>query len=200
MFRNCTNLSTITYTGYTGTDNSLPESVTLVGTYAFSGCTSLEQLSLPGVQTTGNAAFGAEDSRINDGTTVPSGIRNVSLPSLVTAGSYLFQNCASLESVILGDELVSLSSSMFAGCTALQSIELPESLTTISTSAFKDCTGIQDFYLPSGVTVSGSVFSGWTAEQTIHVTDSWYVILCGGSSSWIDSCGAVIDWEYSPAA
>ena len=200
VFRNCTNLSTITYTGYTGTDNSLPESVTLVGTYAFSGCTSLEQLSLPGVQTTGNASFGAEDSRINDGTTVPSGIRNVSLPSLVTAGSYLFQNCASLESVILGDELVSLSSSMFAGCTALRSIELPESLTTISTSAFKDCTGIQDFYLPSGVTVSGSVFSGWTAEQTIHVTDSWYVILCGGSSSWIDSCGAVIDWEYSPAA
>ena len=167
---------------------------------AFSGCTSLEQLSLPGVQTTGSAAFGAEDSKINDGTTVPSGIRNVSLPSLVTAGNYLFQNCASLENVILNDDLAALSQAMFAGCTALRSIELPEALTSIGSAAFDGCTGIKDFYLPSGITLSTFVFRAWTAEQTVHVTDSWYVILCGGSSSWIDSCGAVIDWEYSPAA
>ena len=100
-FQGCTSLSSI----------ALPNTLKVIGTYAFTGCTALTSLTLPNsLKEIGSAAFWN------------SGLTSVVLPeSIETIGSSAFQGSA-IESINLPPSLINLSSNSFNNCAKLRII------------------------------------------------------------------------------
>lgn len=112
--------------GYSIIDNSdtivnVPEGVTSLNNYAFSGCSSLTNITLPStLQTIGNAAF------------AQTSITSINIPSSVTSiGGYAFMRCTNLKSVILPQGITTIEASMFTNCSSLEYIVIPNSVTSI---------------------------------------------------------------------
>lgn len=162
-FRNCTDLKKVVFEG----------KVTLIGGYAFDGCTSLSAIvgsdgnevsffgnltsvgayafrgtaitkaTLTNLTTMGNYAF------------AESKIAEVSFGKKLTSGSYAFENCKSLGKVTLSDQQDKIFISMFSQCKELESINLPDAIKTIDNNAFAS-TGISGTVtLPKSLTLSG---------------------------------------------
>lgn len=85
LFYNCTNLASVT----------IPDTVTIIDHNSFRGCTSLTSVTIPNsVTNIGSAAFFG-----------CSNLTSINIPSSVTTlgSASVFQNCTSLEDVVLGN-------------------------------------------------------------------------------------------------
>ena len=98
--------STISYNGTT-------YSVTSIGDYAFSYCSSLTSVTIPNsVTSIGNSAFA-----------YCSGLTSVTLPnSVISIGEGAFSGCSGLTSVTIGNSVTSIGGAAFYGCNGLTSI------------------------------------------------------------------------------
>lgn len=63
--------------------------------------------------------------------------------NFTTFGFGVFQNCTSLETVVLPNTLTNISTSVFNGCTSLKSVVLSTSLTALDASTFAGCTSLE---------------------------------------------------------
>ena len=101
--------------------------VSSIGSYAFSGCTSLASVTIAGTVTSiGNYAFSGCTS-----------LTSVTIPNSVTSiGVYAFSDCTSLTSVTIPNSVTSIGSYAFSGCTSLTSVTIPNSVTSIGSNAF----------------------------------------------------------------
>ena len=115
-------------------DISLPASLTSIGRYAFNNCSSLAEITLSDTLTSiGGAAF--------KGCTSLAGI---ALPaSLTSIGGSTFQNCTTLAEITIPAGVTSIGNYAFYGCTSLADISLPASLTSIGSYAFYGCKSLQ---------------------------------------------------------
>ena len=130
----------------------LPEGITSVGDYAFSGCSTLTEIDVPiGVETIGCCAFWD-----------CTGLARVSLPQGLKEISYsAFTNCSSLTEIALPEGLTVISSGTFSGCTGLSTVTLPDSLQTIDDFAFGECTALTGIFFPQGLKlIGGFAFAG----------------------------------------
>ncbi|MBE6663129.1 MAG: hypothetical protein E7602_01340 [Ruminococcaceae bacterium] len=120
--------------GKKDTSFAIPSSVTLIGSYAFSGCTSLESITIgDSVTSIGNGAFQECTS-----------LTSVTIPESVTSiGISAFFGCTSLESITIGDSVTSIGNGAFQECTSLTSVTIPESVTLIGSYAFSGCTSLE---------------------------------------------------------
>ncbi len=150
-FRDCTSLSSI----------ELPESLTKIGDYAFSGCSALTgELVIPdGVVTLGASAF-----------TGCSGVTSVIIGSGVeTIGDSAFQFCENLTSVTFGENVVSIGGTAFASTNLEGDLIIPDKVTTIGDWAFSGCSHLTSLTLGTSVeTIGGSAFS--SCSGLIYVT------------------------------
>ena len=138
------------------------KSVTRIGSYAFSGCTSLTNITIPdSVTWIGSHAFNGCTS-----------LTNITIPENVTSIGYnAFENCISLASITISDSVTEIGSSAFEGCTSLTSITIPDSVTEIGSSAFNDCASLTSITIPNSVTeIGSSAFEGCTSLMAINVT------------------------------
>lgn len=110
----------------------LPKTVTVIESRAFTGCTVLKSIEMPGVQT------------IEDGNTTTTGafskctaLTNLSIPNATTIGSYAFYDCSSLSSISM-PETISIGSNAFNSCDSLTDIRLPQ-VRDIGYRAFWGC-------------------------------------------------------------
>ena len=192
-FSNCTSLKNVTYTGYEGEGNALPETLTVIKKQAFYK-SGIEQITLPASlvfisssnHTIGESAF-AESKQL----------REVTMLGAALVGQKIFQNCTSLETVVLSGELDKIPSYTFDGCKALKNITLPSTLTSIGAYAFGNCTSIESVVLPASVALEKNVFNGWTAKQTINVKTSYYMSTRLWNSKWNTSCEANVVWDFT---
>ena len=192
-FSNCTSLKNVTYTGYEGEGNALPETLTTIKKQAFYK-SGIEQITLPASlvfisssnHTIGESAF-AESKQL----------REVTMLGAALVGQKIFQNCTSLETVVLSGELDKIPNYTFDGCKALKNITLPSTLTSIGIEAFKGCTSIESVVLPASVALEKNVFNGWTAEQTINVKTSYYMSTRLWNSKWNTDCSAKVVWNFT---
>lgn len=192
-FSNCTSLKNVTYTGYEGEGNALPETLTTIKKQAFYK-SGIEQITLPASlvfisssnHTIGESAF-AESKQL----------REVTMLGAALVGQKIFQNCTSLETVVLSGELDKIPNYTFDGCKALKNITLPSTLTSIGIEAFKGCTSIESVVLPASVVLEKNVFNGWTAEQTINVKTSYYMSTRLWNSEWNTDCSAKVVWNFT---
>lgn len=122
----------------------IPEGVTEIGTYAFSGQADITKVIIPKSMKTINAnAFynctGLEEVQFANGCVVD------------TLGEAAFKGCSSLKKIVLPNGITSLPKQAFAGCSSLESVTLPEGLTTIGVEAFIWTASLKSIKLPSSL-------------------------------------------------
>ena len=149
----------------------IPSSVTSIGDWAFSGCSSLSKIVIPSsVTSIGNGAFSdcCSLSKIVIPSSVTSlgnrafedcsSLSNIVIPSSVTSiGNDAFSKCSSLSKIVIPSSVTSIGDSAFLGCSSLSKIVIPSSVTSIGNGAFSDCSSLSKIVIPSSVTSIGEM-------------------------------------------
>ena len=135
---------------------------------AFSGCTSLQSVTIPSSYTT----FGAPGFK--DCTALSS----VSLPNtLATLPVEVFSGCNRLNTVALPSSLVAIPDKAFFGCTNLNSLTIPSKVTAVGTSAFEGCSTLRTLTFtcapPSGLVESHALDSYPRIIYATSFPESW---------------------------
>ena len=148
----------------------IPDSVTSIGSSAFSGCSGLTSVTI------GNGVTSISDYAFYN----CSSLTSITIPDSVTSiGSSAFQSCSKLQDIyitdiaawcnisglgrlmeygtsnkklylnnelvttlIIPDGVTSIGASAFRGCSGLTSVTIPDSVTSIGSYAFKNCSGL----------------------------------------------------------
>ena len=88
-------------------------------------------------------------------------------------GNYAFNNCISLTSIDIPNNVTTIGSFAFAGCTSLTSIDIPNNVTSIDNSAFHGCSSLTSIDIPSGVTsISNQTFYDCGGLTSVTIPDS----------------------------
>ena len=186
--------------------SSIPNSVTSIGSFAFSGCAGLTFVTIPSsVTSLGDYAFES-----------CTGLTSVTIPtSVVSIGYAAFSGCAELTSVTIPGSVTEIGGDAFYGCSSLAEIKvesdnsvydsrdncnaiiktstsalivgcktssIPNSVVSIGDNAFKGCTGLVSIVIPNSViSIGDNAFKGCTGlTDELVIPNS--VISVGGSA------------------
>lgn len=178
-------------------NTTIPNSVTSIGSSAFSECKGLTSITIPGsVESINNSAF------INC-----SSLTSVTISNGVTfIDQGVFFGCSKLTSITIPKSVTRINGNNFEGCYNLKSIKvengnpkydsrnncnaiietesttlivgcknttIPHSVTTIGRSAFSYCSGLTSITIPNGVTcIQEGAFKGCSRLTSISVPNS----------------------------
>ena len=145
-------------------DITIPSSVTYIGDGAFCWCISLQSVTIPNsVTKIGDYAFSSCDS-----------LRSITIPNSVTSiGDRAFSGCKSLQSITIPNSVISIGDDAFSSCKSLQSVTIPNSVTKIGNSAFSMCTSLQSVTIPNSVTSIGDgAFSDCESLKNVTIPNS----------------------------
>ena len=158
-----------------GCNNTIiPNSVTSIGSSAFSDCTGLTSLTIPNsVTSIGEGAFlgcsGLTSITVADGNTVYDSRDNCNA-IIETATNTLIAGC---KNTIIPNSVTSIGEDAFYGCSGLTSITIPNSVTSIGNHAFNRCSGLTSVTIPNSVTsIGGSAFYGCLGLTSIEIPNS----------------------------
>ena len=175
------------------TEYVIPDSVTTIGYYAFSGCSSLTSVTIPdSVTTIENYAF-----------YYCSSLTSVTIPdSVTTIGVGAFSGCSSLTKfngkfasedgrclIIDGtlnsfapaefteytipNSVTAIGDEAFSNCDSLTSVTIPNSVTTIGRDAFYNCSSLTSVTIGDSVTTIGDLaFNSCSSLTSITIPDS----------------------------
>ena len=111
------------------TEADIPETVTKIGSSAFSGCSKLTKITLhEGLIEIGYHAFAS----------MP--ITEIYIPSTLTSVDYPFYSCDSLATINWSKDITAIPNSLFAACGGLTEVDIPETVKKIGSSAFSGCS------------------------------------------------------------
>lgn len=190
----------------------IDEGITALSAAAFSGCTALEQVQLPGsLQTVGERAFSGCTS-LNQ-IRIPEGVE--------TLEEGAFSGCTALRQVWLADSLNWVGETAFQNTPWLESqsgfimsehtvlryigsdtlVDLPEGVTAIGRDCFAGCAWVKDISIPKSVTRIGrDAFAGtaWLDRQGLFPTVNGILLTYQGSEEEVTVPGTVR--EIGPGA
>lgn len=151
----------------TVTENDL-NSVTEIGSYAFTNCTSLTDITIPNsVTTIGESAFsntGYSNNASNweggllyiDNYLVQAKHNNFSSCEIKQGTKVIADYCFGyndiLTSITIPSTVIKISDYMCCDCTSLTSITIPDSVTSIGNGAFYGCDSLTSITIPDSVT------------------------------------------------
>ena len=108
----------------------IPNSVTTIGKYVFSGCSALTKITIPNsVTTIGEGAF-FNCSKLT--------IITIS-SSVTTIDEWVFSGCTNLTTITIPSDVTSIGENAFTSCTNLTTITIPSSVITIWPQVFAGC-------------------------------------------------------------
>ena len=162
----------------------LKSGVTSIGENAFSLCSQLNKLTIPGtVETIGGSAFYGCSSLKS--IAIPYGVNEIresafsgcsSLSSVAIPGTVrdigwnAFSNCGSLKSIAIPNGVTEIRNASFAGCSNLTSVKIPNSVTRISYFAFYGCEKLTAINIPNSVTDIGEyAFSNCRSLKSVAI-------------------------------
>ena len=131
----------------------VPDSVTSIGSGAFTWCTSLGEVVL------------------GDGVTTIYGHSNANTDT-DSSNSYeqygAFAGCTALTNIVFGSSLRTISHQCFARCTALPSLTLPDTVTTLGAQCFYGATSLREVSIGTGLSSMGAwAFGKCTALKDV---------------------------------
>ena len=152
---------------------TIPNSVTFIEQYAFTGCYGLTSVIIPNsiIKIKDLAFYGSSGlTEINVDVSNPnySSVNGVlfnknkttlirypagktgayTIPNSVTLiGHYAFYYCSALKLVIIGSSVTSIGDYAFHSCSSLTTVTIPNSVTSIGSIAFGYCTSLTDVYV-----------------------------------------------------
>ena len=147
-FNGCSNLRSLT----------IGHSVSIIGGYAFGKCNNLETVEIPAsVSTMSSTAF--------------SGCNNIK--KLVCNSNHIsnsFAGKTSLDTVVVGNNVISIDAEAFKGCTNLRSVTIGDAVTTIGVDAFTNCHNLNEVIMGYSVKrIGAEAFRGCHKIKTISV-------------------------------
>ena len=166
----------------------IPNSVTVIGDYAFYGCSGLASINISNSVTDigDNAFYGC------------SGLTSINIPNSVThIGNYTFQNCTTLTSINIPNSVTTIGIGAFSGTTWFENqpngivyaglvlykykgdmpdgtcLSIKEGTKSIAWSAFKDCSGLSTITIPNSIIfIYNNAFRNCTGLTTIIIPES----------------------------
>ncbi len=169
-------IETSTNTVIQGCMNTLiPNSVTAIGDYAFSGCSGLTSITIPNsVTSIGDGAFRN-----------CSGLTSITIPNSVTSiGNNAFRDCSGLTSITIPNSVTSIGYDAFSDCSGLTSITIGNSVTNISDYAFSGCSGLTEIHSLNNVPpmAYSNTFNGIPTNIPVYIP-------CGRLSYYTSATG-----------
>ena len=176
----------------------IPDGVTSIPNYVFSGCSGLTSVTIPNsVTTISSSAF----QGCSGLTSITWNAKNY--PAFSSASSsplcnirtqitefiigddvmsipdYMCCGMSNLKSMTIGNSVTRIGKEAFSGCSGLTSVTIPNSVASIGTSAFYDCSGLTSVTIGNNVTYIGTqAFYGCTGLKSV----TWNAIDCSISS------------------
>ena len=148
----------------------IPNSVTSIGDYAFSWCSSLTSIQIPySVTSIGDEAFAqcsSLTSIVVDAGNSKYDSRNDCNAIIETASNTLIAGC---QNTIIPNSVTSIGDYAFNWCTSLTSIQIPYSVTSIGNYAFCYCPGLTDVVIGNSVTSIGD-YAFYNCESLTKIT------------------------------
>ncbi|MDE6029283.1 MAG: leucine-rich repeat protein [Clostridiales bacterium] len=171
------------------TDLVIPDSVTVVDSWAFYGCNKLGE-TVDNVRYVDKWVIGTEtssddenlDLEIRSGTlgiaygafSYTARIRSVKFNAeLKYVGNDAFSHCTGLTKVIMNYGLLEIGDMAFCGCNGLQEVVVPDSVQKLDVRAFLSCNNLKYVKLPAGIrNLNGRTFDGCSALEGVVIPRS----------------------------
>ena len=157
------------------TEPVISDSVSAIGSFVFSGCTSIISVNIPSAVTSiGSASFSNctsltsitvdDDNPVYDSRdscnaiietasrTLIAGCQNSIIPVSVTAiGDWAFYCCTGLTSIYIPNSVSIIGFEAFYRCSSLIGVNIPNSVKVIGYQAFYGCSSLQGIHIPGSV-------------------------------------------------
>ena len=148
------------------TELTVPEeidghTVSTIGDYGFSKCSTLKSITIPtNIKTIGKYAF-------NDCT----GLVNATIPTTVgSVGDYAFNYCTGLKNVTISEGVKSIGKGCFYNCTSLVEAVVPDTAEKLGSYAFYNCTSMTTATIGiTADTIGEYTFYGCTELDTVVI-------------------------------
>lgn len=140
----------------------VPETVGLIGEFAFANCPNLTSVSFNSnsmLTEIGNNAF------------VTSGLTSIVFPeSLTKIGNYAFSNCYGLTTITIPDNVTTVGAAAFTNCSGLTTVNIGKGCTSLGEWCFMECNALRTVtsYAPTPPAISYYTFrnnSGFTSAN-----------------------------------
>ena len=180
-----TNIGAYAFSGCKMVNFTIPASVTSIGKYAFNYCSALTAIDIPaGVTTIGRSAFDYCNA-----------LASINLPEgLTSIGQRAFAVCKSLATISIPSTVTTLGQYTFAWCYNLQSATIGGGVTTIPQWAFFNDTLLNTVVLSEGLdTIDYNAFYTCKRLSSINLPES--VTSVKGSS--FSGCNAIAEPLYN---
>ncbi len=173
---------------------NLPQNLKTIATHAFFGCRGLGTITIPAsitIETIGSHAFSCCYS-----------LKTITIPSVKKIDPSAFEYCRQLESITFSESLTELRECAFVECNSLTEVSLPDSLLKIGYSAFRGCTSLPSIQLPGQLTTIGEkAFENCESLTSVTLPGSITQMEnafeeCSGLVS-IDISALTVEWNYA---
>jgi len=186
----------------------IPDSITSLGLGIFSGCSSLEELTLPFIgaglggsegmlkrQSVFGYIFGCKTQN-EEGLTkqnynsssyayykIPSSLKKVTITNDTFIPYGAFENCIYINSISIPNSVTAIDANAFRNCKSLKEIIMSNNITLIRENAFYNCEKLCSITIPDGVdTISNHSFAYCSSLTTINIPNSVTAIGTGAFS------------------
>ena len=158
----------------------IPNSITSIGTHAFSSCLGLKKVIVKDIAAWCKISWGntSESNPLHIAHHLYSDenteIKNLIIPDGVTTIRYFaFYACSGLTSVDIPNSVTNIELSAFPYCSGLTSVTIGNNVSSIGSGAFRDCKGITSIDIPNSVTSIGDqAFENCTSLTSINIPNS----------------------------
>ena len=142
---------------------TLPNSLTYLGSSAFSSCKDLASISIgTGITEIPYNCFSGCNA-----------LTSVDLPEHVTSiGGSAYSYCDGLVSITLPSSIQAVGASAFANCSNLEEVVIPDNVTTLGTGAFKNDSKLKHVQIGKGVaTLETDLFNGCESLSSVELSE-----------------------------